>query len=56
MYFLHQVLPPPFPPSFLRYVETKTLNVIMLLCYYVMRSLFLSSQRPAPLVSPYYII
>lgn len=38
MYFLHQVLSPPFPPSFLRYVETKTLNVkryyvIMLLCH-----------------------
>lgn len=35
MYFLHQALPPPFPPSFLRYVETKTLNVKR---YYVIMS------------------
>ena len=36
--------------------NVKRYYVIMLLCYYVMRSLFLSSQRPAPLVSPYYMI
>ncbi len=27
MYFLHQVISLTFPPSLLRYVETKTLNV-----------------------------
>lgn len=47
MYFLHQVLSLTFPPLFLRYVETKTLNVKR---YYVMRSLLFcppSGLRPS---------